>query len=455
MSAQTARQFEPSAYQEFVFAGYDWEPATATVYLHYRLEPDIEFTETLRFPQPVALDGINQAALQAALQLLHWVAGVSYWKAACPPGWRFNRQRPDDRQLDFLCDLYRHGLAEFAFTNQLELTDCIAGMRRNTRTAATAGQVPLTTLRERCLVPLGGGKDSLVALEMVRQQELDITVTAVRPAALISTLAGHTGLPWLPIERRISPVLLELNGQGAWNGHVPITAVNACVLIVAAILYDFRWIVFANEASADEPTRIGPQGFAVNHQFSKSSAFEQALQTYIGAYISSDLRCFSVLRPLSELAICQRFAHYPHYHALFSSCNRQFHLDGARSAGRWCGHCPKCQFVFLALAPFLDRPALQSIFSANLLDAADQSNAFADLCGLGNKPFECVGSIAEARAAMQYLAGQPEWQHCAVITELRTRLAAGGLPAMSAFLAADQAVVAKLPLPFRDIYATA
>lgn len=450
--------FNQQSFECFVFSGYEWVPETATLELHYALEPGYQFTETIQFPNVVAIKDSHQASLQNAFQLLHWVAGVSYWKTACPTKWRFLGAQPNARQLGFIHQLYVFGLSEFFYTNQIDikaisdkLLSGFGDLLNQNEQEGTAYADELG-LQNRSLVPLGGGKDSLVALRLIEQLDHPCTVTAVRPAQLIQDVAAQTGQSWLPIQRRVSPDLLSMNGKGALNGHVPITAINACVLIVAAILYDYQYIVFANEASADEPTRYDGQGQAVNHQYSKSTAFEQALQSYINHDIAADLRCFSLLRPLTELAICQQFSEQTKYHGCFSSCNRQFHLDGARITQRWCGHCPKCEFVFLALAPFMTKQALSTIFANNLLDNSDLISDFADLCGLGDKPFECVGSMEESRAAMQQLLQHADWQRDAVPQALKIRLME--LPSVSfeALLTHDVAAVQRLPVMFRQVY---
>jgi len=396
--------------------------------LHYALPfADEQHTlcERMVFPG-VALPGASerQQALAAAVQLLHWLAGCSYWKATCSRLVDFEQTAPDRWQAQALAQVYRHGLAEFGFINGIDSGAWTGLFDHNINDAGSdrPAAVPALHPRPRALVPMGGGKDSLVALELLQQAGFDCTVSAVRPAALITTVAQATACAWLPIQRHIDSKLLHLNAQGALNGHVPITAINAAILLVAAILYDFDAVVFANEASADEPTRYLADGTPVNHQYSKSSAFEVLLQDWIQRYIASDLACFSLLRPLSELAICQQFSRMPRYHKMFSSCNRQFHLEGARTQRRWCGQCPKCLFVYLALAPFMSPQDLHAIFAADLLDDASLVAGFADLCGLGDKPFECVGTKAEARAALLALVDDPErnqqWSAMAVPQQL-------------------------------------
>ncbi len=98
--------------------------------------------------------------------------------------------------------------------------------------------------------------------------------------------------------------------------------------------------------------------------------------------------------------MARQFARLDRYDAHFSSCNRNFHLLGERPAQRWCGECPKCHFVFLALAPFMPKPRLMAIFGRNLLDEPEQAPGFDALLEYGDhKPFECVGEGRESRAA--------------------------------------------------------
>ena len=419
-------EFTPEAIQSFSFVGYDYVLNNNELVcdLHYQLD-EIALSEQVRFPNVGALTDPRHHALKQSLQLLHWVAGISYWKAACPTDIRFQNQTPDAWQTKFLRELYVHGLAEFAFENQLDIAALLQSLHSTVKPESVSVAECLN-LSNAALVPLGGGKDSLVALEKLRGLATPITVTAVRPAWLIHQVAAETGLPWLPIDRYIDPQLLRLNQQGALNGHVPITAINMGILIVACIIYGHNAIVFANELSADTPTRLGQPGIdlsdGINHQYSKSSAFEGQVQAWIKRYIASDLLCFSILRPYTELGICQEFAKLQQYHQIFSSCNRQFHLDGARTDKRWCGTCPKCLFVFLALAPFMPPAELRKIFTANLLDRVDLVKGFGDLVGLGLKPFECVGTEEESRAALLALTNMPAWSDFVVVKRLSEAL---------------------------------
>ncbi len=386
--------------------------------LRYAFDDGPELTETLRFPDAPALAADRVEAFARALSLLHLIAGVSYYKAFAPARIECAGPAPDPVVAEALAQIYVEGLAEFAFRNAVEL-------RGRVRFPCGSPWPALTvSLPRRTLVPLGGGKDSLVALEMLRETGEPTLAVWVGRSALIEACAQRAGVPAINIDRQIAPELFELNRQGALNGHVPVTAIHSAIMLLAALLYGADAIAFANERSADLPTRV-VDGQGVNHQWSKSLAFERLFRRLIGERIVSGIDYFSLLRPFSELAVAARFAALRRYFDVFSSCNRNFRILGTRPASRWCGECPKCHFVFLALAPFVPKPELAAIFGRNLLDEEHLIPAYAALAGVaGDRPFECVGEPTEVRAALAALADRAAWREDAVIAAARRWLEA-------------------------------
>jgi len=418
---------QPRLTQVFRFTRASYADGVAE--LGYAFDDGQELVETIRFPQAPALPAERRAAFAAALKLLHLIAGVSYYKAGVPPKIELADGPLDDATADLLDALYLHGLAEFAYRNGLDLRGRISFPRSATSPSPQGGEgrgegadlpkAPSLNLPRRTLVPIGGGKDSLVAVEAIKSIGGEATAVWVGNSALIAACAERTGLPTLNIQRELAPGLFEMNRLGAWNGHIPVTAVNSAILAVAAILYGYDSIAFANERSASAAT-LEYDGQQVNHQWSKGYAFEQLLGSWLHTHVASDLDYCSLLRPYSELAITRAFAKLTPYFDAFSSCNRNFRLLGPKPVDRWCGQCPKCHFVFLALAPFLPKPRLLSIFGRNLLDDENQAAGFDALLEYqDHKPFECVGEGAEARAAMFALSQRPEWQEDALVTRFR------------------------------------
>ena len=405
--------FERDKISVFRFVRCALEAATGVASLIYAFDDGPEMTETVTVPgAPFVLEGERAAAATQALRLLHLIAGVSYFKAAVPNEIRIDSYGIDAETASLLENIYVNGLGEFAYRNGLDLRGRI---KFPVQEAAVAPAAAALGLRQHALVAIGGGKDSLVSIEALRAAGVEQTVTWIGNSQLIAACAARTELPTLNLGRAIAPALFELNRQGAWNGHIPVTAVNSAILVLAAVLHGVDQVVFSNERSASYGSLIPGTG-EVNHQWSKGWAFEQAFGEYAQSRIAADLRYYSLLRPLSELAVARQFARIDRYDAFFSSCNRNFHILGERPVNRWCGVCPKCHFVFLALAPFMPKPRLVGVFGRNLLDDEAQAPGFDALLEFQNhKPFECVGEGRESRAAMAALAARPEWKEDALV----------------------------------------
>lgn len=409
----------------FVRCGFD--AATGVASLVYAFDDGPEMVETISVPgAPFALEPARAQAVQHALQLLHLIAGVSYYKAAVPATVTIDSYAIDADTAALVETIYLNGLGEFAYRNGLDLHGRFRLPVQGTRVDAEA-----LGLRAHALVAIGGGKDSLVSIEALRRAGVDETVSWIGGSQLIRACAERTGLPTLNLGRALAPELFELNRQGAWNGHIPVTAVNSAIMVLAALLQGVDQVVFSNERSASYGSQIPGTG-EVNHQWSKGWAFEQAFGGHVQRFVASDLQYYSLLRPLSELAVARQFVKTDYYDAHFSSCNRNFHILGERPVNRWCGVCPKCHFVFLALAPFMPKTRLVRIFGRNLLDDLDQAGGFDALLEFqDHKPFECVGEGRESRAAMALLATRAEWKEDALVkrfcNEILPQLDAGEL----------------------------
>jgi len=395
----------------FRFVRCDFAADTGVAQLVYAFDNGPELVETVTIPgAPFVLEGARADAVQQALRLLHLIAGVSYYKAGVPAQVRIDSYAVDADTAALVETVYLNGLGEFAYRNGLNLRG-----RFRLPVEGEAVAAPALGLREHALVAIGGGKDSLVSIEALRTLGIAETVTWIGGSQLIRACAERTGLPTLNIGRTLAPELFELNRQGAWNGHIPVTAVNSAIMVLAALLQGVDQVVFSNERSASYGSQIPGTG-EVNHQWSKGWVFEQAFGEHLEKHVAADLHYYSLLRPLSELAVARQFARTDFYDAHFSSCNRNFHILGERPVNRWCGVCPKCHFVFLALAPFMPKTRLVGIFGRNLLDDPDQAGGFDALLEFqDHKPFECVGEGRESRAAMATLAARPEWNEDALV----------------------------------------
>jgi hypothetical protein len=244
-----------------------------------------------------------------------------------------------------------------------------------------------------CLVPVGGGKDSVVSLEVLKDEQITTysvngNNTTINVIEKCSNKHGDYAA-----KRRLDPRLLELNAAGYLNGHIPFSAVVAFSTVIAAYLSGNQYIVLSNETSANETT---VRDSFVNHQYSKSFEFEKDFTWYVKSLTDSDIHYFSLLRPLTEIQIAWLFSKAKKYHQVFRSCN------AGSKQGIWCCNCPKCLFVYIILSPFLSQDELTEIFGENLLDKESLDLYFRELTGIEeNKPFECVGTRKEVLVALK------------------------------------------------------
>jgi hypothetical protein len=368
-----------------------------------------------------------------AARLVFLLAGVSYYKTAAPPVIDLGGTAITERERAFLREFYLEGLGEFAYHNQLDLSN--VRIDAPEAVAAPRDTPTATSAERRVLVPFGGGIDSIVTVEQVRPRAEAALFVVSRPGdrfAAIERPAAVTGLPVVRADREIDPQLLRSRELGFLNGHVPVTGVLSATAILAAVLQGRDAVVMSNEWSASVPTREY-NGHPVNHQYSKSESFEAGFREVLAD--AGLPGYFSLLRPRTELWVAQKFAALTQYHDTFRSCNRAFHIDKTLRLDHWCGHCDKCCFIDLILAPFLPAADLERIFAGGdlppvpgsrepLADPA-QADRFRALLGTsaGSKPFECVGEVNECRAAALLAARRADRADSKLLQELAAEVA--------------------------------
>ena len=409
-------RFDPDSFRTFRIVGRDYDPARRTVTLRYALDDEVTFTETITFETPpddaAGTAGPSGPGFERALLHLHVAAGTSYYKTAAPGEVVVEGESLSQTELDLYHHLYDEGLREFAVTNGLPVPRPVAMVPGR----GEAGHLvpPEGGLRPGLLVPIGGGKDSMVLIDAVRG--LGPRLFAVNPHPLVYDLAAEAGLELVVVRRRLDPGLASLHEAGALNGHVPITAIVSLIAVVGAFVHGYDTVAMAVERSASEET-MWVDGVPVNHQYSKSREFELLLAEVVRTTVAPELTYGSALRPYSELAIARAFAGLGRYHGTFCSCNSAFR-QRAGTDDRWCGHCPKCRFVGLMLAPFLRPDELTTVIGTDMFADPAQVEGFAALMSDVDKPFECVGERRESAVALRLLTDMAEWRETVVVTTL-------------------------------------
>jgi hypothetical protein len=388
----------------FTFVGYEANIQKGTVIFSYELTVEsklIEFHETLQFTPSTATISKIQPFLDALLLML----GISYWKTYCPATIIILPFTLTRKQADFWNLVYTKGLGEFYYKNNIDYR----GLVQFPFDEHTAPLLTGLSFSDKSLVLLGGGKDSIVTAELLKQQGKKYSLFALNPVELQKEIAQLIGKDLLSIRRVMDPQLFDLNRRGVYNGHVSITAMYSLFGVFAAALYDFRYVIVSNEASANYGN-VEYFGGVINHQWSKSFEFESAFQIYIHEFITPNITYFSLLRPIQELEIMKLFTKYPKYFPAFSSCNTNFKVSGNTGGSLWCGICPKCAFVFLLLSSLLSKTDVIKIFNKNLFTDASLFTLYKELLGLeGFKPFECVGTPEESRIAFARVIERGEY----------------------------------------------
>ena len=394
-------------FPEFIYENYHYDVQSDVLHISFcfRLNDRLAFEPTAFIPNRSFLNfhGLSKPTLDTLVFHIGMIELISYWKAYCPPTVVVKPFRLTDRQLAFWRKLYFNGLGEFFYTNNISATidDFLQFRCEGEHFTAPIAEPLFASASSSAgavgshIVPIGGGKDSVVTLELLSADERPLPLIMNPRGATTECVAqaGYTMDEVLVIKRTIHPLLLDLNKQGALNGHTPFSAMLAFYTLLASALTGKRPnIALSNENSANESTVVGSN---VNHQYSKSLEFENDFRSYVADFLSPEFNYYSFLRPLSELQIAMLFARFDKYFPVFKSCNVGSKTDV------WCGHCAKCLFAYIILSPFIAPERLQAIFGKNMLDDSSLELEFNQLTGHAEtKPFECVGTVSEVNSAL-------------------------------------------------------
>ena len=322
---------------------------------------------------------------------------VSYWKLACPKTIVVKPFALKLCQKKWWRHLYYNGLGEFRYLNGIDCSEHdFLKIESGTDRDFASVDVPVD---EKTLIPVGGGKDSVVTLECLRNEMPVIPLILNPRGATVSCVAaaGYAMDDVAVINRTLDPTMLRLNNEGFLNGHTPFSALLAFLTLMIGVGTGSKYIALSNESSANESTVPGTD---INHQYSKSIEFERDFREYVSLHLNETIQYFSFLRPLNEMQIASLFSECEAYHEVFRSCNAGSKTDS------WCGKCPKCLFTWIILSPFLSRKRLTQIFGKDLWVDPELKPIFEELNGTSAvKPFECVGTVEEVRACVEAMEG--------------------------------------------------
>jgi hypothetical protein len=388
-----------SPYQAFVFEGYSFDTKSNTAEFRYSFDGQRHFTERLVIPVEKVGQSYNSEALEKALQLSFYLAGVSYYKAFPTKQIIFKAAQPDAFQANFLQIVYTKGLSQFLFENNLSLESAAQFVGEG------SSENPVEYRGSDIIALQSGGKDSLLLATLLEEKNQQYTPWYISSGSAHPSVLDRLAFPVQVVRREIDKAALRQAAEdGGLNGHVPVTYIVLSYALIEAILQGKSAVLSAIGVEGEEPHEfIG--NLPVNHQWSKTWEAEQLFAQYVSVYISPDLQIGSPLRGFSELRIAEMFVEkcWQKYGAAFSSCNRANYKQGSDNTRlTWCGECPKCANSYVLFAPFVEPVKLQKLFNGqNLFEKPMLKNIFKGLLGVDGvmKPFECVGETDELRLA--------------------------------------------------------
>jgi len=393
-------------YPKFIYNSYSYEVRKGNLNISFSffIEPDIKFKPELVIKNidKKRIDSIKEEVLNNLVFHLGLIESLSYWKTTCSPVIEIRAGNLNKDQIKWWKDLIIKGMGQFFYENKIDWRKTNFLKIKMKENSSDKRGIYLKKLKDRFLIPVGGGKDSVVTLETLKNIRKDINCFSLNPSQASEKIIKIADCknPVI-VERKIDKELLKLNKKGFLNGHTPFSAYLAFLSVLSAILFDYMYIAFSNEMSASEGN-LEYLGEIINHQYSKSFRFEKRFKEYSKKYLAKTVEYFSFLRPLNEIQIARFFSRHPKYFFAFLSCNEALKTDSGKkkSTGKWCNKCAKCLFVYSCLYPFLDKKKLNKIFGENLFEKRKLIPLMEELTGEKKfKPFECVGTQEESLIA--------------------------------------------------------
>jgi hypothetical protein len=387
--------------KEFTYETTAWSNERHELTCRYTIRTDeqsYELSESIIFPQSVP-DNYEAAQLERAL---HLALGMSYYKAFIPPmithGYAMT-----DVEASFWNTVFKNGYGEFLYKNNLNYSQLAQFQAQKGKENDGAGEQQ--QLEEKALLGIGGGKDSIVAGELLKKISIPLTGFVLATGEILGqtqAVSNVMSIPLLPVQRRIDTQIISINKlTGAYNGHIPISFIFGLIGSMSAISNNSAYVIVANEASSSIP-HVKHDSMDINHQWSKSIEFERLFQDYLHTYVSLDLHYFSAIRPLPTLAVAKIFTAYPEYFEVFTSDNSLFKIAAQkRTHPRWSQDSSKSLSSFILLSALLSEAELLRIFGYNFLDESTLQQSFSAIMGEhGQTVLDCVGTPAELRASL-------------------------------------------------------
>ncbi len=389
-------------YKEFIYESFQVEESEEkyTVTYHYYINelsfsPQIIVEKNQITNKSIDRDFLNYLFFQYGLFDL-----MNYYKLTCSPLIIIKPMKISSEQCEFFKKILYYGLGEYFYKNRItlsyqEFVEFEVDAKEEYLQKEIQGDFSGN------LIPIGGGKDSIVTLELLKEYHSNNKVFMLERNLYPKNQAGYDSIQMAKyneediviFRNNLDLKLLDLNKKGYLNGHIPFSACLSMASFIMAYLTNKKYIVLSNEASANEGN---VRGMNINHQYSKSYEYEKDFREYTRKYFTEKIEYFSLLRCMNEYQIVQEFIKHKEYLSIFRSCNQ------GTKENNWCNHCSKCLYVYIMLYPHLTKEEMMKVFFSEMLDDTSLEEVFKSLVLEDvDKPFECVGEKKEINYSLQ------------------------------------------------------
>ena len=419
-------------YPNFIYQGYSYKISknNLEIFFDFQIPPGIRFKPkiVIKNIDKKRFKKINSEIINNFIFHIGLIEIPSYWKTTCSPKIEIKAGYLNNGQIKWWKDLIVKGMGQFFYESKIDFRGqnflkIVSNSNNKNGRDRVLNLKETGSPQNKILIPIGGGKDSIVTLEILKNTKKEINCFSLNPTSAAEKIIKASGCKNPVIaERKIDKKLLELNQKGFLNGHTPFSAYLSFLGIFCATLFNYKYIAFSQEQSSNEGN-TKYLGKIINHQWSKSFEFEKKFRQYSKKYLTENVKCFSSLRPLYEIQIAKIFSNFSDYFPVFLSCNEAYktYSGTKKITKKWCGNCSKCLFVFSVLYPFIEEKKIVKIFNGPARNASP-TQEFNDSYGGGHsdaggenlfekkelllimkeligerkiKPLECVGTKKE------------------------------------------------------------
>ena len=240
-------------YPKFVFEKYNWviSDKDLKISFYFKIEPNIHFRPkiVINDVSKNKIKKIGRGVLNNLIFHLGLIEILSYWKATCSPEIEIKAGFLNDEQIKWWKDLIIKGMGQFFYENKIDFR------KRNFLNIKTKTILDNYAMAEisskRVMVPVGGGKDSIVTLEILKKAGEEVSCFVLNPTKAAHNIMKIATFPIsafkkgernrkigenIIVRRKIDKKLLQLNRKGFLNGHTPFSAYLAFLSILAATI---------------------------------------------------------------------------------------------------------------------------------------------------------------------------------------------------------------------------